>query len=134
MRLQKQGPVGRYKESIIKDPIPGNQTCCLPAMVPKADNLPKLQRRDHEKYKDYTSDQGRSLVKSENQMEMDKVHTHSMEQPGTLLVIGRETYVPKERKTINLDHGHPILYYIYLITCQKSARIKEIIPVISKKS
>ncbi len=103
-------------------------------MVPKADNVPKLQRRDREKYKDHTSNKGRPLVKFENSMEMDKVHTHSTKRAGTLLVIARETYAPKEKKTINLDHGHQRPYDIFFITLQKSARKKKITPAQSKKS
>lgn len=103
-------------------------------MVPKADNVPKLQRRDREKYKDHTSDQGLPLVKFENSMEMDKVHTHSTKRSGTLLVIVRETYASKEKKTINLNHGHQRPYDIFFITCQKSARKKKITPAQSKKS
>lgn len=134
MRLKEQGLVERYKGTIVKNPISGSQTCCLPTMVPKADNMPKLQRRDYEEYKDHPSDQGRPLMTFGNSMEMDKVHTHSIKQSGTLLVIGRETYDPKEKKTINLDHGHRRPCDIFFITSQKSNRKKKITPALSKKS
>jgi len=72
-------------------------------------------------------------VKFGNSMEMDKVHTHSTNRSGTLLVIGRETYAPKEKKTINLDHGHHRPYDIFFITCQKSSPKKKLTLAQSKK-
>ena len=50
----------------LRDPIPRGQSRCLPTMVPKADNMPKMQKGDREKYKGHTSDQGPPLVKFEN--------------------------------------------------------------------
>jgi hypothetical protein len=39
-------------------------------------------------------------------MEVDKVHTHSIERSGTLAFTDREAYAPKEKKTLKLGHGH----------------------------
>jgi len=102
-------------------------------MVPKADNMPKLQKRNREKYKDHTSDQGRPLVELEDSMEMDKVRTHSIERSGTLRVTGRVTYAPKDRKTLKFAHGHHRSYYIFFITGRTSAPKQKITPAQSKK-
>ncbi len=98
----------------------------------EADNMPKMQRRDREKYKNHTSDQCRPLGKFGNSMEMDKVHTYSMNRSGTLLVIRWETYAQK--KTLKADHGHRRSYDNFPITYQKSFKDQKIIPIHTKKS
>jgi len=72
-------------------------------------------------------------VEFEDPMEMDKVHTHSIERSGTLAFTDRETCAPKEKKTLKLGHGHHRSYDIFFITGRTSARKKKIIPAQSKK-
>lgn len=134
MRCQEQGLVGRYKGSVIEKKVPGDETFCLSTMVPKTDNMPQVQEGRHEKYKDGASDQGRALVKSVDQMEMDKIHTRSIQRSGTPIGADRGTYAPKEKKTINLGHVHPRQYDIFYIECQRSDRKKKIDPAQSKNS
>jgi len=67
-------------------------------------------------------------------MEMDKIHTRSIKRSGALLVIGRETYAPKEKKTMNLNHVHPRQYDNFYIPYQKSDPKKKTDLALSKNS
>lgn len=96
----------------------------LPTMVPKADDMPKLQKGHHEKYKDGTSDQGQPVVKSGNPMEMDRILAHQIKRSGTLIVADRGAM--PQKKTMNLGHGPPRQYDIFYIACQKSDQKKKI--------
>jgi hypothetical protein len=72
-------------------------------------------------------------VEFEDSMVINKVHTHSIERSGTLAFTDRETYAPKEKKTLKLGHGHHRPHDIFIITCQTSALKKKITPEQTKK-
>ena len=93
-----------------------------------------MQGGHHEKHKDRTSDQGRALVKSMNPMEKDKINAHSTKCSEKPIGTDRESYVPKEKKTMNLDHLNPRQYDIFNTACQKSDRKKKTGLALSKNS
>jgi hypothetical protein len=56
-------------------------------------------------------------------MEMDDIHMRSIKRSGKLT--DRETFVLKEKKTMDMDHPHPPQYHIFYIPLQKSDRKKK---------
>ena len=93
-----------------------------------------MQGGHHEKPKDNTFDQGRALVKSVNPMEIDKINTRSIKRSETLIGTDREGYVPKEKRTMNLDHLNPRQYDTFHTAYQKSDRKKKTGLALSKNS
>ena len=93
-----------------------------------------MQGGHHEKPKDSTSDQGRTLAKSMNPMDMNKINAHSTKCSEKPIGTDRESYALKERKAMDPDHPYTPQYNVFYIPLRKSDRKKKTYLPISKNS